>query len=61
MLWCISNRHLHLDGRMGIVVADLKVFGAEIVDLLHLPQDLELGERPDLPLELWTQTQVRGA
>lgn len=47
-----SHSHLHLDGRMRIVVADLKVFHAKIVDALHFPQDLQLRERPDLPLEL---------
>ena len=46
------NSHLHFDGRMGIVICNLKIFGSEVVDALHRPQDLELGEGADLPLKL---------
>lgn len=41
---------------MRVVVADLKVLCTEVIDTLHLSQDLQLGERPDLPLKLHIQT-----
>lgn len=46
------HSHLHLNGGMRVVVADLKVLCAEIIDTLHFSQDLQLGERSDLPLQL---------
>lgn len=46
------HSHLHLDGRMRIVVTDLKVFWVKIINALHFPQDLQLRERPNLPLKL---------
>ena len=44
---------------MRLVATDLKVFGSEVVDRLHLPEDLQLGERSDLPLELGNRSRVR--
>lgn len=46
------NSHLHLDGRMRVVVTDFKVLCTEIINLLHFPQDLEFREGADLPLKL---------
>lgn len=44
--------HLHLNGGMRVIVAYLKVICAEIINTLHFPQDLQLGEGSDLPLNL---------
>ena len=46
------NSHLHFDSGMGIIVTDLKVICTEIIDVLHLPEDLQFGKRANLPLEL---------
>lgn len=48
----LLNSHLHLNAGMWVVVTDLKVLCAEIVDSLHFSQDLQFGEGPDLPLKL---------
>lgn len=50
------NSHLHLNGGMRVVVADLKVLCAEVIDTLHFSQDLQRGEGADLPLKLQIQT-----
>lgn len=47
---------MHLDGWMRIVVTDLKVFCMEIINALHFPQDLQLRERPNLPLKLQVES-----
>lgn len=52
----VSHSHLHLDGGMRIVVTDLKVFCMEIINALHFPQDLQLRERPNLPLKLQVES-----
>lgn len=48
----ISHSHLHLDGRMWVVVTDFKVLCTEIIDTLHFSQDLQLGEGSDFSLQL---------
>lgn len=55
-----SHSHLHLNGGMRVVVADLEVLCAEIINTLHFSQDLQLGEGADLPLKLqkWTDELV---
>lgn len=50
---CVLNSHLHLNGGMRVVVADLKVVCTEIIDTLHCSQDLQRGEGADLPLQLY--------
>lgn len=52
----VSHSHLHLDGRMRIVVTDLKVLCLEIIDGLHFPEDLQLRERQNLPLKLQVES-----
>ena len=47
--------HLHLDGRMRVVVDELKVIGCELVNVLDRPLDPELGERPWLASQLLLQ------
>ena len=48
----LLHSHLHLNGGMRVVVADLKVLCTEIIDALHFSQDLQRGEGADLPLKL---------
>lgn len=50
------NSHLHLDGRMRVVVMDFKILCLEIVNLNHLPSDLQFREGADLPLKLQRET-----
>lgn len=52
----VSHSHLHLDGRMRIVVTDLKVLCVEIINAHHFPQDLQLRERLNLPLKLQVES-----
>ena len=39
-----SNRHLHGNLGVGIVALDLEVLKLEVLDVLHLPLDDDLGE-----------------
>lgn len=47
-----SNSHLHLNAGMRVVVTDFKVFCTEIINILHISQDFQLGEGTNLPLKL---------
>lgn len=51
-MWLASHSHLHLNGRMWIVVTDLKVLCTKIVNALHFSQDLQFREGSNLPLKL---------
>lgn len=46
------HSHLHFDCGMWVVVVDLKVLHAEIIDFLHFSQDPQFGEWSDLSLKL---------
>ena len=47
-----SDSHDHGDGRVRDVVLDLEVFHVEVLNVVHLALELDLGEREGLSLQL---------